>query len=57
MSSLNQYDDHQISDVILSIWGCDKVDSRGGRGIKSTGTVDSAEISIIYGNPKKHLFT
>ena len=34
ISSLTQYDDNQISDVILSIWGCDKVDrsiSKGNR--------------------------
>ena len=34
MSSLTQDDDHQRSDVILSIWGCDKVDRRGLKGNK-----------------------
>ena len=40
MSSLTQDDRHQSSDVILSIWECDKVDRRGAK--------DSAEMSIIY---------
>ena len=31
MSSLIQYDDHQSSDVLLSIWECDKVDRRGAK--------------------------
>ena len=34
MSSLTQYDDNQISDVLLSIWGCDKVDKRISKGNK-----------------------
>ena len=29
MSSVTHDDDHQISDVLLSIWECDKVDRRG----------------------------
>ena len=29
-------DDHQISDVLLSIWWCDKVDRRGEKGNKDT---------------------
>ena len=29
MSGVTQDDDHQRSDVILSIWECDKVDRRG----------------------------
>ena len=34
MPSLTQDDDHQISDVILSICECDKVDRRGAKGDK-----------------------
>ena len=29
MSSVTHDDDHHISDVLLSIWECDKVDRRG----------------------------
>ena len=54
MASVTQYYDHQISDVLLLIWDCDKVDRRGGGGIKSAGAVDSAEMSIIYGTPQKY---
>ena len=31
ISSATQYDDHQSSDVLLSIWECDKVDKRGSK--------------------------
>ena len=34
MSSVTQYDDNQSSDVLLSIWECDKVDRRVARGNK-----------------------
>ena len=34
MSSVTQDDDHQTSDVLLSIWECDKVDRRGAKGNK-----------------------
>ena len=57
ISSLNQYDDHQISDVILSIWECDKVDRSGARGIQSAGTVDSAKMSIIYVTTQNNWYT
>ena len=42
MSSLTQDQDHQSSDVILSICWYDKFDIGKQGGIKSTGTVDSA---------------
>ena len=32
MSSVTQDDDHQSSDVLLSIWQCEKVYSRGVKG-------------------------
>ena len=32
MSSLTQDDDNQSSDVLLSIWECDKVDRREEKG-------------------------
>ena len=48
MSSVTQDDDHQSSDIVLYIWECEKVDRRGEMGIKSAGTVDSTEMSIIY---------
>ena len=34
MSSINQDDDHQISDVLLSIWDYDKIDRRAAKGNK-----------------------
>ena len=34
MSSVTQYNDNQRSDVLLSIWECDKVDGRGEKGSK-----------------------
>ena len=34
MSSVTQDDHHQSSDVLLSIWECDKVDRRGAKGDK-----------------------
>ena len=34
ISSITQDDDHQISDVLLSIWECDKVDRRVSKGNK-----------------------
>ena len=57
MSSLNQDHHHQSSDVLLSIWYCDKVDRRWAKGINSAGTMDSAKMSIIYETPQKHWYT
>ena len=34
ISSLTQYDGHQSSDFLLSIWECDKVDRKGAKGNK-----------------------
>ena len=34
MSSFNQDDHHQSSDVLLYIWGCDKFDMKGAKGNK-----------------------
>ena len=34
ISSVNQDDDHQSSDVLPSVWYCDKVDSRLAKGNK-----------------------
>ena len=54
ISSLTQYDDHQISDVILLFGSAVRLIGGDKRGIRSAGTMDSAEISILHVTPKNH---